>query len=365
MLKTSLVPQNKINRKKESKKENSSADSASKNNKFYSRKIRSKNAKYSAKITSENASKIISCLAIVAFMCFMLAKPEYYLNSARRGLSLFATSVLPSLFPFYFCSLLLTYMGAVGAISKVGAKSVKLMYNAPKESAYVLCLSMLCGYPVGASTIYELYSAGVISQKDAKCSCSFCSTSGPIFMIGTIGGAIFKNQKVGLIVLAAHYLGAIVNGFLYRKRKSSDEASAFSVQNDVDGILSRAISKATVNMLYVGGYIVLCGMIIDTFELLGIRNLLENFGAAGEPILSVIYSLVEMTRASIECSKCGNLQLATALCAGAVSFGGLSITMQNYTFLSKCGVGFFELMLKKFTQCCFAVLFAFLLGFAL
>ena len=149
MLKTSLVPQNKINRKKESKKENSSADSASKNNKFYSRKIRSKNAKYSAKITSENASKIISCLAIIAFMGFMLAKPEYYLNSARRGLSLFATSVLPSLFPFYFCSLLLTYMGAVGAISKLGEKPVKLMEiligNSTKEGEVVMDFAMGIG----------------------------------------------------------------------------------------------------------------------------------------------------------------------------------------------------------------------------
>lgn len=365
MPKTYLVRQNKINIKNAPKNDNFSANNTSKNDNKYSKKIRSKNEKYAAKFTSNNATKIISCLAIVAFMGFMIAKPEYYLNSARRGLSLFATSVLPSLFPFYFCSLLLTYMGAVRAISKAGAKTVKLMYNAPKESAYVLFLSMLCGYPVGASTIYELYGAGVISQKDAKCVCSFCSTSGPIFMIGTIGGAIFQNQKVGLVVLAAHYLGAIVNGFLFRKRKSENDACAFSTQKDVDGILSRAISKATINMLYVGGYIVLCGMIIDTLELVGIRNLLDNFGSAGEPILSVIYALVEMTRASIECSKCGNLQLATTLCTGAVSFGGLSVTMQNYTFLSKCGVGFFELMLKKFTQCCFAMLFAFLLGFAL
>lgn len=132
-----------------------------------------------------------------------------------------------------------------------------------------------------------------------------------------------------------------------QKTKITRRSLCVSVQKDVDGILSRAISKATVNMLYVGGYIVLCGMIIDTLELLGIRNLLENFGAAGEPILSLIYSLVEMTRASIECSKCGNLQLATALCSGAVSFGGLSITMQNYTFLSKCGVGFLNLCSKN------------------
>lgn len=309
--------------------------------------------------------KILACVAITSFMGFMLAKPDYYLDSARRGLSLFASSVLPSLFPFYFCSLLLTYMGAVSAISKVGAKGVKLMYNAPKESAYVLFLSMLCGYPVGASTIYELYDAGVITKKDAKSVCSFCSTSGPVFMIGTIGGAIFSDGKVGVIVLIAHYLGAIVNGLIYRKKKSDPDAHVFAHANDVDGLLSKAISKATINMLYVGGYIVICGMIIDTLELVGIRNALSGLGNASEPILSCIYSLIEMTRASIECSKCSNLQLGVTLCTGAVSLGGLSVTLQNYTFLSKCGVGFFELLLKKGTQCALSMIFAYILGFSL
>ena len=110
---------------------------------------------------------MVSCVFTLAFMAFMLAKPEYYLDSARKGLALFATSVLPSLFPFYFCSLLLTYSGAVGAISKLGEKPVKLMYNAPKECAYALFLSMLCGYPVVASTISELYEGGVITSRDA------------------------------------------------------------------------------------------------------------------------------------------------------------------------------------------------------
>ncbi|HBW05164.1 MAG TPA: hypothetical protein DEF02_01035 [Clostridiales bacterium] len=316
------------------------------------------------KLKKAQIPKVFACIAVIAFMTFMLAKPDYYLDSARRGLSLFASSVLPSLFPFYFCSLLLTYMGAVGAISKAGAKSVKLMYNAPKESAYVLFLSMLCGYPVGASTIYELYSAGAISQKDAKCVCSFCSTSGPVFMIGTIGGAIFANQKVGLIVLVAHYMGAILNGLIYRKKKDDDHiVSAFSSPSDVDGLLSRAISKATINMLYVGGYIVICGMLVDTLEFVGIRDALSHLQGASEPVLSAIYSLIEMTRASIECSKCQNLQLGVTLCTGAVSLGGLSITLQNYTFLSKCGVGFWELILKKGSQCALSMVFAFLLGF--
>ncbi len=310
-------------------------------------------------------SKIFACIAIALFMCLMLAKPEFYLNSARQGLALFASSVLPSLFPFYFCSLLLTFTGAVSVISSLGAKPVKLLYNAKKESAYAMFLSMLCGYPVGASTICELYNEGVFTKKDAKCACSFCSTSGPIFIVGTIGGAIFGNQKVGIILLFSHYFGAIFNGFLYRKRKENDEIRTFSTTKTVDNIMSNAIAKSTMNMLYVGGYIVICGMLADTLELVGLRDFLQSLGGVGQPILSVVYSLLEMTRGCLECAKCQSLRLAVVLCAGAVSFGGLSITLQNYNFLSKCGVGFFELILKKITQCAISMLFAYLFAFGL
>ena len=88
-----------------------------------------------AKNTKIDFSKVFACIALFAFMTLMLAKPDYYLASAQKGLTLFATSVLPSLFPFYFCSLMLTYMGAVKGISGLCAKPVKLLFNTPKESA--------------------------------------------------------------------------------------------------------------------------------------------------------------------------------------------------------------------------------------
>ena len=102
-----------------------------------------------ANTLKRHAPKMVSCVFTLAFMAFMLAKPEYYLDSARKGLALFATSVLPSLFPFYFCSLLLTYSGAVGAISKLGEKPVKLMEiligNSTKEGEVVMDFAMGIG----------------------------------------------------------------------------------------------------------------------------------------------------------------------------------------------------------------------------
>ena len=215
--------------------------------------------------------KVIACIAIIAFMAMMLAKPDFYLNSARRGLSLFATSVLPSMFPFYFFSLLLTYIGAAKTVSTIFKNPVRLLYNAPKESAYVLILSMLSGYPVGASMTAELYTAGAITEKEAKSISAFASTSGPIFMLGTVGSAIFGDVRVGVVILVSHYLAALINGLIYRVRKTDNgrhTRKALSEQSpteikimsnvDCDNLMSKTIANSTLSMLYVGGYIVIC-----------------------------------------------------------------------------------------------------------
>lgn len=371
-------------------------------------------------------------------MILMLIKPEFYLNSARRGLSLYATSVLPSLFPFYFFSLLLTYIGSAKTISAIFQKPVRVLYNAPKESAYVLMLSMLSGYPVGASMTAELYSAGVITEKEAKSVAAFASTSGPVFILGTVGTAIFNDIKVGVIILIAHYISALLNGLIFRvrdknniilrrngKRKflnlksfrqknksdtaqtniaktqtnksgvisdsiisngviSNDVISDNGVvscgvispstanvkimsEQDVDNLMSKTISNSTLSMLYVGGYIVLCGMLVDTLSLLNIDTLILTLlgDNAGQPVVALLQGLIEMTRGSISCALCQSGHAGIALCAGIISFGGLSVTLQNYTFLSKCKMTFFEIILRKFFQSIIAFSVAFGLSFML
>lgn len=110
---------------------------------------------------------------------------------------------------------------------------------------------------------------------------------------------------------------------------------------DVDGVMSKVVSKATVNMLYVGGYIVICGMLVDTLSLIGFENATSSLPSLlGQSLNAIVYGLIEMTRGGIACANVGDVQLACAIASGIVSLGGLSVTLQNYTFLSKAGVGF-------------------------
>lgn len=312
---------------------------------------------------------LLPALAIMAFMILMLINPEYYMLSASRGLALFATAVLPSLFPFYFFSLLLTKIGGAKSISVLGAKPVRFLYNAPPCAAYVMTLSFMSGYPVGAAMISELYKSGVIDTAQAKGIFSFSSTSGPVFMMGTVGAAIFDDWRVGIITLTSHYLGAILNGLIYRLKKNggSSTLSVSVLNTDLDSALSQSISSSTLSMLAVGGYIVLAGMFIDTLELFSMSEKIIGavHGDGGFALTSLITGFFEMTRGSQSAAKIENLQLASALASAIVSFGGISVLLQTLNFMSACGVGIREILLRKFTQCLIAFTFAFLFGFAL
>ncbi len=313
--------------------------------------------------------KVLPCVAILTFMALMIAKPDFYIQSAQKGLALFATSVLPSLFPFYFFSLLLTKIGAAKTLSNIARYPVKLLFNAPKESSYIFFLSIMSGYPVGASTTYEMYSAGLISQKQARSISAFCSTSGPIFILGTVGSAMFNNLVLGVIILVSHYLGAILNGIVFRLRKKDEFNPQFSTTNilnsvDADSVISKSMASSTASMLMIGGYIVIAGMLIDTFQLTNFDSLIfSHFGeSVGVPILAFVYGIIETTRGSLACASITYAPLKVALCCALISFGGVSINLQNYTYLSKCGVSMTQILARKIVQSVLSATIAFCIG---
>ena len=314
----------------------------------------------------------ITIILLISFAVLMATKSAYYMDSTRKGLHLYAVAVLPSLFPFYFCSLMLTKIGAANILSKLFEAPMKKLYHTPKESAYIMFLSVLSGYPVGASCTKELYDSCALSSEDAKTIAAFASTSGPIFMLGTVGSAIFNNVYVGIIIAISHYIAAFLNGFIYRKRKkpcelSQEKASIQNTRTDechIDSILSESVSKSTLSMLTLGGYIVLAGLVVDTLSLIGLDTLFFTvLGSAAQPFVALVFGFVEMTRGCIECSKCNFKPLGVAMATAIISFGGLSVMFQNYSFLSKCKMKFSEVLTRKITQSLIA--FALAIIFAL
>ena len=214
------------------------------------------------------AKRVLPAAAVGVFMLLLIVRPDYFLNSAARGLLLFASSVLPAIFPFFFCSSLLTAMGAANSLSRLGARPVGVLFNSPPAGAYVLALSMLSGYPIGAATLSDLFRRGIVDAEEVKRIASFTSTSGPIFILGTVGSAVFGDPAAGAVILAAHYLAALTTGLVFRgRRKASGTSPVRVAAADADSALQQSIASSTLAMLAVGGYIVVGNMLIDALAL--------------------------------------------------------------------------------------------------
>lgn len=292
---------------------------------------------------------IIASIGIAVVMLSIMVKPSIYITSAQNGIMLFALSVLPALFPFFFFSKLLSLFQADVAIGNLLELPLRKIYNTPPPGSYIFAMSLMCGYPIGARLISDYYKDGLLDSNESLSLSALASTTGPLFVLGTIGTIILSNSTAAIIILTSHYLSALLNGLIYRNPVKPTNLPRTRVASST---LYDSIYSAVISILIVGGYIIVFNIICDFVLNLGIVSLINKVIPLNKTILEGgIMSLIEVTRGSMIIGK-SNIDLVqkTALIAGAVTFGGLSVIIQSTTFLEVTGVKIYKFILIKLTQ---------------
>lgn len=155
-------------------------------------------------------------------ICFVfILNPSVYSKSCLNAISVWALNVLPMLLPFFIFTRII--VSICPPKKSVLDKPFKKFYNTPNGSFLIFFLSVISGYPMGAKLISNMYENKYIDNDDALSTLSFCSISGPMFMIGTVGVSIFHSYKTGLIIMIANLLASIFNGLIFRKRIKSKQ----------------------------------------------------------------------------------------------------------------------------------------------
>lgn len=314
--------------------------------------------------------------AICAFIIFLiiaiLLNPTVYIQSSYNGIILWAKSVLPALFPFFFLTKLLTNFNIVEKIANLSSFFTKKLFNCSGISNYVFLLSILSGYPIGAKLTAELYKNKAITNAEAVRMCSFCSTSGPIFVIGTVGATMFSSAKIGVIIFVSHIISAIINGMIFRFYKKNEEKTAvfYKKEANLQNILAETIYDSIISILIVGGYIALFYLLIDIFTNYKILTLFQNcishiLALANIDVacsFGLISGIIEITRGCFELSHTSNVFWSVIFATGLISWGGFSIHLQSLTFLKQCniktGFFFFQKIIQTFISMvvCFVIL---------
>ena len=227
-------------------------------------------------------------------------------------------------------------------------QSARFFRQNASYSATVCCLSLLCGYPIGAKSAAELYEKGEATTNDCYKMTTFCSTASPVYAIGTVGLNFLGSLRAGLILYASLLSGQFLCGLIYRNKFVENRlpltAPPAAKKEDVIG---ESLLSALKSILTVGAYIALfymvCEMAADALS-----AVLPPAAASWATLFSV--GFLEMTNGCYAYAGCFPVQTATVLCSSAMSFGGVCVFLQCFSFYKKCRLSGGRVMCIKLIQ---------------
>lgn len=309
--------------------------------------------------------EFIFCFILFAVILLISLNPSPYISSTYSGLKVWATIVLPSLFVFFILTKL--FMSLKSSLKLFGFldKLFYKLFKVKRTGSYIFIMSIMSGYPIGAKLISEFYLDGTITQTEAKRLISFCSTSGPMFVLGSVAVGMFNDYKIGVVILISHLLSSFLNGLLYRNvgnkfpeidTKNPPKTSETKVKKTLNDIMYDTI----ISVLMVGGYITLSFTLLEFLTTLPFFSNIINFFNTTLHLNffeQVIKGVVELTNGCVSLLDINmSKQLLSILLTAMISFGGLSIHLQSQMFLSKIGIKYNYFLLTKVTQTIISIL---------
>ena len=299
---------------------------------------------------------------VLFFLVCMIANPAKFIGKSLEGISAWATAVLPSVLPFMFFTRLLSSLDQMEKLTRPISRLSTFLFKTPPISIYAFSMAILSGYPVGSKMVADLYMQGKISQEDAFKMTSFCSTSGPMFIVGAVGIGMFHNAKIGYILFISHVVGAILNGILFRNLKLKESNFQQTKQHKIGQEksdkhksfnISDIVLNSTLSILSVGCIITIFFIVIECFS--PVLSLLPT------PLAFFFEGVIEITKGCIDLATYSNQFLATTLCSFVISFGGISTVLQSITMLNSVKIPIKLFIFQKLMHGIFATIITLLL----
>ena len=248
-------------------------------------------------------------------------------QGAQKGLELCIQTVIPSLFPFFVVSILLTDSLSGREVSML--KPICRFCQMPSGAECLLVVGLLGGYPVGAKCVYDAWKRGQLTTADAKRCLGFCSNAGPAFLFGMCS-TLFSKPWTAWILWCIHIVSALLVGNLLPGKESSQMRSSIAAKV----ALSDAMAKAISAMLSVCGWVVLFRVIITFCQRWFLWLLPTNLSIVIEGALELANGCVGLRAVESE-------GLRFILCAAFLGLGGLCVGLQTISVVSELGSGMY------------------------
>ncbi len=284
------------------------------NTKASERKIRARR-----RFISPSFIGLASLAAIGAYIIFLSEEVGEYV---LEGLTLALVRVVPTSLPFMIISDLYMCYGQAENIKPLGALFRKI-FGVSKIALRAFITGNICGFPIGVKAVSGLYSDGNLRKDEAERLSAYCSNPSCAFVIGAVGGGIFRDMKIGVILFVSVIASVLILGLLTRGKVGKYENS--ELINEQNFNIVGSVTSAASSCLTVCAFIAL-------FSSIG--GIVKKY-CVFTPVKYAALALFEVTAGVEFFATEAPLSplLALALSSFALSFGGISVMLQSAYFL--------------------------------
>lgn len=249
------------------------------------------------------------------------------LYGAAEGVRLCLQTLIPSLFPFFILSILLT--SSLSGTSIPILRPIGRLCGIPAGAESLLLTGFLGGYPSGAQSIAQCYEGGQLTRSDAQRMLGFCSNAGPAFLFGIIASR-FSRMRIAWVIWAIHILSAVLTGMLLPGKNVTKVTS--KTQRSVS--IHQALRRSIFVMAQICGWVIISRVIICFCQ----RWILWLFPVW---VQVAITGFLELANGCCDLSSIPSDSMRFLLCNVMLSFGGVCVLMQTLSVTDKLGLGMY------------------------
>lgn len=323
---------------------------------------------------------LVLALVTLVLAVTVVLYPRPVFVATLRALELWATAVVPALFPFLLLMQLMLSLGLIHGLGILLEPLMRPLFNLPGAAATVVATGYSTGAPAAAQLATQLYTQRLCTRSETERLIAFTTNASPLFIFGTVAVALLQHPEAGRTIALAHYGANLALGLAWRAWRRNDISSraaalppwlllqqaaravvvAYSGGGRPLGqLLADAISHAGRIICLVGGFIVFFAIVIQVMEITGIITGLENMFAAGLTAFGLDSSLapglargcLEMTLGMAEAAASPAPLFDRALVATVIlSWAGLSIHAQVAGVIARARLSLWPFIITRAMQ---------------
>lgn len=217
-------------------------------------------------------SKVIDIIYIALFLLLtfcILTNSRLSLHYAFTGLELWFNNMIPTLLPFMILSGTLIRMGLTEGFTTLLYPFIKPLFRVSRNACYVMIMGFMCGFPMGANCVNDMYAHHKINHREAAYLLAFCNNIGPIYFVSfalpLIGCSEILPCVFGMYGLPLLY-GLLLRYTCFRDLQDKIlPDTGQSCQTKHLGLfqaLHEAIYGSMQSILMLGGYMVLFNLLM-------------------------------------------------------------------------------------------------------